>query len=70
MATGFSFADDPQISVREKIERYFQLKNRTAMNTVPVLDESTSDESLLNSFSGLVRFQPFYLDHLLNIYGN
>ncbi|XP_037033702.1 uncharacterized protein LOC119072567 [Bradysia coprophila] len=53
MATGFSFADDPQMSVREKIERYFQQKNKTTMNTVSVLDESTSDESLVDSFSRL-----------------
>ncbi|KAG4075995.1 hypothetical protein HA402_003821 [Bradysia odoriphaga] len=52
MATGFSFADDPQMSVREKIERYFQHK-KTTMNTVSDLDESTSDESLVDSFSRL-----------------
>lgn len=59
MATGFSFADDPQMSVREKIERYFQQKNKST--AVPVIDESTSDESLLNSFSGLVRFHLFFV---------
>ncbi len=52
MENGLSFVDDPQMSVREKIDRYF-LKKKADI-PVQVLDESTSDESLVNSFSNLV----------------
>lgn len=56
MASGYSFVDD-QISVREKIDRYFLSK---AKNTVPKAvhvfndDSFTSDESVVNSFCALV----------------
>lgn len=63
MATGFSFADDPQMSVREKIDRYFQKKKTTTMHSAHVLDESTSDESLNNSFARLVRISSFSLKY-------
>lgn len=46
MASGYSFAYDSQLSVGEKIERYFNKKNIVLQ---PVLDESsfTSDESVV-----------------------
>lgn len=60
MATGYSFVDNNQISVREKIDRYFEKKN----NAIPVLDESTSDESSVDSISHFVSFIFHYLNML------
>lgn len=51
MASGYSFVDNNQISVREKIDRYFQKKNTA------ILEVSTSsDESSVDSISHFVSF--------------
>lgn len=60
MATGYSFVDNNQISVREKIDRYFEKKK----NAIPVLDESTSDESSVDSISHFVSFIFHYFNML------
>lgn len=55
MATGYSFVDNNQISVREKIDRYFAKKN-SAIPVVEIVDESTSDESSVDSITHFVSF--------------
>lgn len=53
MDNGLSFVDDSEMSVREKIDRYFRNKERAIPESH---EESTSDESISNSFNGLVSF--------------